>query len=99
MNDIKIYEEMFQEYNKLGLDKKRDVFNEELINITYIINTCLSKYNCETIKEPYNYKEGIDKRMSESELLDLNFKNVYNIKSGLLILLGLIDNGGFDSGH
>lgn len=32
MNDINIYNKLFLEYSKLGLDKKRDIFNEELIH-------------------------------------------------------------------
>ena len=99
MKDIDIYSKLFQEYSKLGLDKKRDVFNEELIKITYIINNYLNKFNQKNIDEPYNYREKIDKQMSESELLDLNFKNLYNIKSKLLIVLSLIDNGGLDNGN
>lgn len=99
MKDISIYNKLFLEYSKLGLDKKRDIFNEELIKITYIINNYLNKFNLENIEEPYNYKEKIDSKVSESELIDLNFKNLYNIKSKLLVLLSLIDNGEFNNGN
>ena len=50
----------------------------------------LNKYNQDILDEPYNYKKELDKEMTESELLDLNYKNVYYIKSELLILMGLI---------
>lgn len=87
---MKEYEELFINFSKLGLDEKRDTFNEELVKVAYILKNYLNKYNQDILDEPYNYKKELDKEMTESELLDLNYKNIYYIKSELLILMGLI---------
>ena len=87
---MKEYEELFINFSKLGLDEKRDAFNEKLVKVAYILKNYLNKYNQDILDEPYNYKKELDKEMTESELLDLNYKNVYYIKSELLILMGLI---------
>ena len=84
---MKEYEELFNNFSKLGVDEKRDVFNEELVKVAYLIKNYLNKYNQDIMDEPYNYKKGIDKVLTESELLDLNYKNIYYIKSELLILM------------
>lgn len=88
---MKEYKELFNNFSKLGVDEKRDAFNEELVKVAYLIKNYLNKYNQNIIDEPYNYKKGIDKVLTESELLDLNYKNIYCIKSELLILMSLID--------
>lgn len=96
---MKEYEELFNDFSKLGVDEKRDVFNEELVKVAYLIKNCLNKYNQEIMDEPYNYKKGIDKVLTESELLDLNYKNIYYIKSELLILVSLIESRGANNGN
>lgn len=96
---MKEYEELFNNFSKLGVDEKRDVFNEELVKIAYIIKNYLNKYNQDIMDDPYNYKKGIDKVLTESELLDLNYKNIYYIKSELLILMSLIESRGANNGN
>lgn len=96
---MKEYEELFNDFSKLGVDEKRDVFNEELVKVAYLIKNYLNKYNQEIMDEPYNYKKGIDKVLTESELLDLNYKNIYYIKSELLILVSLIESRGANNGN
>lgn len=96
---MKEYEELFNNFSKLGVDEKRDVFNEELVKVAYLIKNYLNKYNQDIMDEPYNYKKGIDKVLTESELLDLNYKNIYYIKSELLILMSLIESRGVNNGN
>lgn len=96
---MKEYEELFNNFSKLGVDEKRDVFNEELVKIAYIIKNYLNKYNQDIMDDPYNYKKGIDKVLTESELLDFNYKNIYYIKSELLILMSLIESRGANNGN
>ncbi len=96
---MKEYEELFNNFSKLGVDEKRDVFNEELVKVAYLIKNYLNKYNQDIMDEPYNYKKGIDKVLTESELLDLNYKNIYYIKSELLILMSLIESRGANNGN
>ena len=96
---MKEYKKLFNDFSKLGVDEKRDVFNEELVKVAYLIKNYLNKYNQEIMDEPYNYKKGIDKVLTESELLDLNYKNIYYIKSELLILVSLIESRGANNGN
>lgn len=96
---MKEYEELFNNFSKLGVDEKRDVFNEELVKVAYLIKNYLNKYNQDIMDEPYNYKKGIDKVLTESELLDVNYKNIYYIKSELLILMSLIESRGANNGN
>lgn len=96
---MKEYEELFENYSKLGLDEKRSAFNEELVKVAYIIKKYLNKYNEDLIEEPYKYKRGIDKSLTESEILNLNFKDIYYIKSELLILVSLLDDSGVNNGN
>jgi len=35
---------------------------------------------------PYNYKSGEDKKLTESDLLNINYRDIYIIKSELLML-------------
>lgn len=93
------YEQLFNNFSKLGLDEKRNAFNEELIKVAYLINNYLNKYNQSIMNQPYNYKKGIDKALTESELLDLNFKNIYYIKSELLILMSIIERRNDNNGN
>lgn len=39
------FEKSFNDYAKLGLEKKRDSFNEELNKISYILKFYLNKFN------------------------------------------------------
>ena len=95
---MKEYEELFQNYHNLGLDDKREFLNEELIKISYILKAKLNEYNQDLTEEPLNYKKGIDKDLDESDILDMNYRNIYNIKSELLLLTSLIDNRGVNNG-
>lgn len=96
---MKEYEVLFNNFSKLGVDEKRDVFNEELVKVACLIKNYLNKYNQDIMDEPYNYKKGIDKVLTESELLDLNYKNIYYIKSELLILMSIIESRGANNGN
>ena len=96
---MKEYEELFNNFSKLGLDEKRNAFNEELIKVAYLIKNHLKYFNQDIKNEPYNYNKGTDKVLTESELLDLNYKNIYYIKSELLILMSLIESRGANNGN
>lgn len=40
---------------------------------------------------PYNYKSGEDKKMTESDLLNINFRDLYILKTELLMLINYIN--------
>lgn len=85
------YEQLYENYSKLGLDDKRDAYNQELLKVYFLIKEYLTKQNIVFEEKFFNYQKGIDKELSESELLDENFKNIYNIKRELILLLNLMN--------
>lgn len=86
------YNKLFNEYSKLGLDDKRNIYSEEIIKISLLLKEHLKLFNLDLINEPYNYKKDIDKRMTESELLNRNYEDIYILKMELLLLLNKINN-------
>lgn len=85
------YEELFKNFSKLGLDEKRNKYNEEVIKIALLLKSLLNERNLELIDMPYNYKTSEDKKMSESDLLNINFRDLYILKAELLILINSIN--------
>ena len=81
-------------FSEMDIDGKRNAVSEEIIRISYILKNCLNKYNENLIDEPYNYRQGIDKELDESEMLNKYFKDLFYIKKELLNLLELIDKKG-----
>jgi len=86
------YKNLFEKFSKLGINEKRDAFSEEIIKISYILRNYLNKYNQDIIEEPYNYSKVNDEDLSETDFLDLEYKDLYYIKSELMLLMSLIDN-------
>ena len=87
MGDImQEYNELFNKFDKLGLDAKRNAYSEEILKLSFLLKTCLAKYNKDLIDIPYNYKIGEDKKLSESDLLNINFRDIYILKTELLLL-------------
>lgn len=85
------YEELFKKFSKLGLDEKRNKYSEEMIKVALLIKSFLNQRNLDLIDMPYNYKSGEDKKMSESDLLNINFRDLYILKTELLMLINYIN--------
>ena len=85
------YEELFKKVSKLGLDEKRNKYSEEMIKVALLIKSFLNQRNLDLIDMPYNYKSGEDKKMSESDLLNINFRDLYILKTELLMLINYIN--------
>lgn len=85
------YEELFKNFSKLGLDEKRNKYSEEMIKVALLLKSFLNQRNLELIDMPYNYKSGEDKKMTESELLNINFKDLYILKTELLMIFNYIN--------
>ena len=79
------YEELFKNFSKLGLDEKRNKYSEEMIKVALLLKSFLNQRQLELIDMPYNYKSGEDKKMTESDLLNINFRDLYILKTELLI--------------
>lgn len=85
------YNSMFNEFNKMGLDAKRNAYNEEVIKLSLIIKSYLKKFNVDSNEELYNYLSKKDDKLTESELLNISFRNIYLVKEQLLTLLNIYD--------
>lgn len=88
---MKEYNELFYSYSKLGLDEKRNKYSEEMIKMSLLIKSFLNQNNLELIDMPYNYKSGIDKNMKETDLLNINFRDLYILKTELLMMINCIN--------
>ena len=85
------YEELFKNFSKLGLDEKRNKYSEEMIKVALLLKSFLNQRQLELIDMPYNYKSGEDKKMTESDLLNINFRDLYILKTELLMLINCIN--------
>lgn len=85
------YEELFKIFSKLGLDEKRNKYSEEMIKVALLLRSFLNQRQLELIDMPYNYKSGEDKKMTESDLLNINFRDLYILKTELLMLINYIN--------
>ena len=75
----------------MGLDEKRNKYSEEMIKVALLLKSFLNQRNLELIDMPYNYKSGDDKKMTESDLLNINFRDLYILKTELLMLINYIN--------
>lgn len=85
------YEELFKNFSKLGLDEKRNKYSEEMIKVALLLKSFLNQRQLELIDMPFNYKSGEDKKMTESDLLNINFRDLYILKTELLMLINYIN--------
>lgn len=85
------YEELFKNFSKLGLDEKRNKYSEEMIKVALLLKSFLNQRQLELIDMPYNYKSGEDKKITESDLLNINFRDLYILKTELLMLINYIN--------
>ena len=85
------YEELFKKFSKLGLNEKRNKYSEEMIKVALLIKSFLNQKNLDLIDMPYNYKSVEDKKISESDLLNINFRDLYILKTELLLLINYIN--------
>ena len=85
------YEELFKNFSKLGLDEKRNEYSEEMIKVALLLKSFLNQRNLELMDMPYNYKSGEDKKLTEADLLNINFRDLYILKTELLMLFNYIN--------
>lgn len=70
---------------------KKNKYSEEMIKVALLLKSFLNQRNLELIDMPYNYKSGEDKKMTELDLLNINFKDLYVLKTELLMLFNYIN--------
>ena len=77
-------------FSNLSLDQKRNEFNSELRVINEIINSILISYGEEELIQLYNYKSGIDSKLSEDDVLIQNYMDVLETKNKLILMLSYL---------
>ena len=75
---------LFEKFEKLSNNDKRNVFNEEMIKIFEFLKTI--SINSEKINELSisNYNSNTEKSISEDEFLCKSYKNLINIRKALI---------------
>lgn len=77
--------ELYEKFNKLGLNDKRNEFNQEMIKIFELINqiTIAKGFQNDTANI-INYDIEKDQSMSEDEYLLYQYKNLINIRKVII---------------
>lgn len=77
--------ELYEKFNKLGLNDKRNEFNQEMKKILELINhiTKAKGYKNDIVKV-INYDILKDKSMSEDEYIFYQYQNLINIRKAII---------------
>lgn len=78
-------QELYEKFKKIGLNDKRNEFNQEMIKIFTLINQITEIKGFESENEKlinYNIKE--DKSISEDEYLFYQYQNLINIRKAII---------------
>lgn len=78
--------ELFQRYDKLSNNDKRNELNEEMIKLFELVNqmTKAKGYQGDNSTTMHNYDSVGEKNISESEYLSMTYKNFINIRKCLI---------------
>lgn len=87
---MKEFEELFESFNNLGLNYKRKKYNDELKNISLILSNILSLYDKGLYESPSDYNLNDNKNLSEEELLNISFRDIYILKAELVLLESIL---------
>lgn len=73
--------ELYEKFVKVGLNDKRNIFNQEMVKIFELLNqvTNATGYEKEVAKI-INYDINKDKKISEDEYLFYQYQNLINIR-------------------
>lgn len=84
-------EEFKQAFSNLSLLEKRNQISNELILIGELIKTKENNLNLPSLLKVKNYNSLTDDSLTESEMLDFIYEDIYNIQKELITLFS-IDN-------
>ena len=87
---MKEFEELFESFNNLGLNYKRKKYNDEVKNISLILSNILSLYDKGLYESPSDYNLNDNKNLSEEELLNISFRDIYILKAELVLLESIL---------
>lgn len=87
MND-----EFKKAYNDLDVNTKRDQLSNELIIISELIKRFEDENGIPSVLTVKNYSPNNDQNLSESEMLNFIYEDVYNIQKELITIFSKIYN-------
>lgn len=83
-------EEFKKAFSNLSIDEKRNQISNELIVIAQLIKNVEDSLHLPSVLSVKNYDNNCD--MSESELLDFLYEDIYNIQKELITIFSIRDN-------
>lgn len=76
---------LYEKFNKIGLNDKRNEFNQEMLKIFELVNQITKAEGFENDKENMiNYDVIKDKTISEDEYLFYQYQNLINIRKAII---------------
>ncbi len=85
-------EEFKNAYKALTVNEKRNQLSNELMLIGELIKNVESSFNIQSILNVKNYDSQKDSNLSENEMLDFIYEDVYNIERELITVLSAISS-------
>lgn len=77
--------ELYEKFKKIGLNDKRNEFNQEMIKIFTLVNQITKAKGYENdVANIINYNAVEDKTMSEDEYLFYQYQNLINIRKAII---------------
>ena len=85
-------EEFKNAYKALILNEKRNQLSNELMLIGQLIKNMETSFGVQSILNVKNYDSQNDSNLSENEMLDFIYEDVYNIEKELLTVFKIISS-------
>ena len=85
-------DDFLEKFAALDKEHKRNQLNVELQIIGELINKTEQVFNIPNILEVKNYDSNIHSNLSEDEMLEFLYEDVFNIERELITLLTFISN-------
>ncbi len=85
-------EEFKNAYKTLTLNEKRNQLSNELMLIGQLIKNMETSFGVQSILNVKNYDSQNDSNLSENEMLDFIYEDVYNIEKELLTAFKIISS-------
>lgn len=86
-------EEFKLAYKNLSLNEKRNQLSNELMLICELIKNMEIFFDIQSVLNVKNYDSDDDSNLSESEMLDFIYEDVYNIQRELITVFSAINSG------
>ncbi len=84
-------EDFKKAYKALSLNDKRNAISNELMLIGNLISGLANKYGINNICPVKNYDSAKDTHLTESEMLDFFYEDIYHIEKEFITLASLIE--------